>query len=211
VFASTSPALAVALDLDPNVLNPRARGRWITAYIESSEFDPSQIDLTTVKLAGIVPAEARPTAVGDHDADGISDLMVKFSRDALDPFLVPGLNSLEVTGSLVTGEKFSGTDTVRVLHPPAGKRLASVAPNPFNPAGTLTFRTSALGRATVRLFDLQGRVLRTIVEMEPLPAGIHEVRIDGKDGRGQPLATGVYFYGIETVDGSIAGRFTILK
>jgi flagellar hook assembly protein FlgD len=85
-----------------------------------------------------------------------------------------------------------------------------VAPNPLNPTGVLTFRTTTPGLVSVRIFDLQGRLVRTLAQL-PLPAGAHELPIDGKDAQGHRLASGVYFYRIQSAGGSELGRIAILK
>ncbi|MDH4038916.1 MAG: T9SS type A sorting domain-containing protein, partial [Candidatus Krumholzibacteria bacterium] len=46
---------------------------------------------------------------------------------------------------------------------------------------------------TIRLYDVTGRLVKTLVD-EPRPAGAHQVSWDGRNGRGEPVATGVYFY-----------------
>jgi hypothetical protein len=207
--------LVVALDLVPNILSSAgqgsgAAGPWIIAYIEPVGFDISSIDLSSLRLAGSVPAAPKYAKVGDHDADRIPDLMVRFSRTALLPLLSPGVNVVHVTGSLVTGEEFDGSDqiTVTASH---NTSASFVAPNPLNPVGILSFRTSTPGRVVVKMFDLRGRLVRTLLEAPLLMAGDHEVRIDGRGERGRPLASGVYFYRIEAPDGAMTGRIAILK
>src|SRR6185503_1541333 len=70
----------------------------------------------------------------------------------------------------------------------AGKQLVEfrARPNPFNPRTKIEFGTVREGRASVRVFDIQGRLVATIVDAK-LPAGNHEYDFDaGK------LASGVY-------------------
>jgi hypothetical protein len=204
-------ALAAMVDLDPNVINLENRARWLTAYIEPSGFAATSIDFPTVRLAGSVTAVPKFAVVGDHNRNGIHDLMLKFSRPALDPLLAPGVNSLELTGSLVTGETFAGTGEVLAIDNGGGRRAASVAPNPLNPSGMLSFSTAKPGRVRVTMFDLQGRLVRTLMEARLAPAGRHEVRIDGRGLRGEVLPSGVYFYQVYSPDGTVSGRFAILK
>jgi hypothetical protein len=205
-------ALAVLVDLDPNVINLASHAPWVTATIEPTGFDPASIDIATLRLAGSVPAAAAKFQyVGDHDRNGVADLMVKFSREALDPLLTPGVNELELTGSLVTGETFEGTGEVRVIDPHTGSLYASVVPNPLNPAGVLTFTMTKAGPVTVKVFDLHGRLVRTLMEAPLVPAGRHELTIDGRGERGYVLASGVYFYRVETAAEVVTGRIAILK
>jgi hypothetical protein len=69
-------------------------------------------------------------------------------------------------------------------------------PNPFNGDTEIAFYVPAYAAnhvVTVKVFDPLGRELRTLVD-EPLPAGEHRVRWDGRDHAGLPLATGLYLY-----------------
>ena len=81
----------------------------------------------------------------------------------------------------------------------------------MNPRGVLKFSTRAPGYVTTRLYDLSGRLVQTITQSKPLGAGDHALVIDGHDDRGAPLASGVYFYRIETPDGVSNGRFVVAK
>jgi hypothetical protein len=111
----TIPAV---VDIDPDVLNPRSGGRWITAYIELPEdYDPEQIDASTVLLNDTVPAELHPADVGDYDGDDVPDRMVKFSRpEVID--ILPSGEQVEVRVSGDVGDYvFVGADTIRVLMP----------------------------------------------------------------------------------------------
>ena len=117
--------IKATIDSDPDSLSPAGESRWITVYIELPG-GPSvcDIDVGTVMLNGLVPAEDDPTygfvsdiegRVGDHDQDGVLDCMVKFDRLRALATVEPGENiELAVTGQ-VAGFPFEGTDTVRVL------------------------------------------------------------------------------------------------
>ncbi|MEW5995325.1 MAG: hypothetical protein AB1744_13165 [Candidatus Zixiibacteriota bacterium] len=68
----------------------------------------------SVKLEGAVQAEVSPTEIGDHNGNGVPDLMVKFSRSAVQALATPGLVELKVTGKVGT-LNFEGSDTIRVI------------------------------------------------------------------------------------------------
>ena len=110
--------IEATIDFDPDVLNPKSKGNWVTCYIElPTGYDLDDIDLGTVLLNGVVHADtAHDAAFGDVDGDGTTDMMLKFSRGAVQDILSPGdAVTVEVTGSLSDGVEFSGTDTITVL------------------------------------------------------------------------------------------------
>jgi hypothetical protein len=50
-----------------------------------------------------------------------------------------------------------------------------------------------------------------LMDTRALPMGTHTLPIDARGAQGQALATGVYFYRIETAQGSTAGRIAVVK
>jgi flagellar hook assembly protein FlgD len=66
-------------------------------------------------------------------------------------------------------------------------------PNPFNPATAIGFDVAADARVTLRIFNASGRLARTLVSVEGLPAGRYRARWDGRDDAGREAASGVYF------------------
>jgi hypothetical protein len=127
--------VSAQVDIDPDVLNPRSGGRWVTCYIELPEgYDPVDIDVSTVMLNETVPAELHPTGIGDYDEDGTPDRMVKFSRSQVIDIL-PNGDQVEVRVSgEVAGGPFAGADTIRVLMPkvtyPNGGEVFEVGQEP---------------------------------------------------------------------------------
>ena len=84
-------------------------------------------------------------------------------------------------------------------------------PNPFNPETVIPFSLAAPGRVTVRIFDVRGRLVRTVLDAVK-PAGIHAARWNGLTETGARSATGVYFYRITYPDGNTsAKKMTILR
>lgn len=94
------------------------------------------------------------------------------------------------------------TGTATVLHP--------AAPNPFNPSTTLRFSLARAGTVRLEVCDVSGRVVRRLVDghREGGPQG---VAWDGRDERGRPVASGVYFSRLTTRDGSLTGRLVLVK
>jgi hypothetical protein len=80
---------------------------------------------------------------------------------------------------------------------PPSFRLHPNVPNPFNPATTLRFDLPAPSRARLAVFDLAGRLVRTLVDRD-LPAGPHEATWDGRDEQDRPAGSGIYFVRLES-------------
>lgn len=111
-----------AIDFDPDVLNLRSQGKFVTVYIELPEgFDVSQIDVSTLMLNMSVPALSKPVEIGDYDSDGMADLMVKFARQQVAEVLKVGEQTIYLAGRLADGTLFAGIDIIRVLASKGGE------------------------------------------------------------------------------------------
>lgn len=194
-----APQLSASVEITPSAILLGDNTSWMTAYIESDAFRPEDVQAATVQLAG-VSADPKRAAVGDHDGDGRPDLRLIFSGATLKPLLRPGVNYLTLTGSLYSGASFQGSVEVRVLSTP------SVAPNPLRSFGTLRFETATLGAVRLRIFDATGRSVQS-TELGVLPAGRHLSPVENQKG----WPTGIYFFRLETTNGTASGRFVVLK
>ena len=92
---------------------------------------------------------------------------------------------------------------------PRVNALGQNRPNPFNPATTIPFSTAAAGRVTIRVFDVAGRLVRTLVD-RTMPAGDYTARWSGDTESGGRAASGAYFYRIVFPGGEISNRKMII-
>ncbi len=89
--------------------------------------------------------------------------------------------------------------------------IAQNHPNPFNPVTNIAFTVPAdAERATLRIYDLSGRLVATLVD-EPLAVGTHSVVWNGTDQDGTRLASGVYFARLNAGSGTAVTKMTLLK
>jgi len=78
-------------------------------------------------------------------------------------------------------------------------------PNPFNPETVIPYSLSAPGRVAVRVYDVRGRLVRTLVDAVQ-PAGVHAARWNGSVDSGRRSASGIYFYVITYPDGHTSSK-----
>ena len=83
-------------------------------------------------------------------------------------------------------------------------------PNPFNPETTIEYSLALAGPVRIRVFDTAGHLVRTLVD-GPEAKGEHRVIFDGRDDRGQQLASGVYLYRLDTALTSLSRKMVLLK
>ncbi len=162
-----------------------------------------------------IPAILGKTVVNaDRDGNGVEEIAACFGKTDLRLLFsdVRGTQPVTVTieGTLYTGGIFRASMDLLVTAS-GGGHTASIAPNPLNPEAVLTFVTERPGPVRVRLFDPSGRMVRSLLDDPYAPAGYHDVRIDGRDASGARLASGLYFYRIDSRDGRTVGKFSVLK
>ncbi len=125
--------------------------------------------------------------------------------------VVAGAEALFVSDfSGLTSYPLHGTATGTPGAPAIAEQPAILAsyPNPFNPSTLLAYRLPAPCALRLTVHDAQGRLLRSLAEGWQ-EAGEHSVAWDGRDERGRPLPSGVYFARLAAA-GEIRGQRLIL-
>ena len=72
-------------------------------------------------------------------------------------------------------------------------------PNPFNPITTIRYDLAEASRVRLVVYDLLGRVIRTLVDTEQT-AGSYRAVWDGRNDAGEAVASGIYLYRLEAGD-----------
>ena len=89
--------------------------------------------------------------------------------------------------------------------------LALPAPNPARGGMTsVSYATTRSGQVSLRIFDAQGRTVRTLVQGE-LAAGAHQAVWDGSDDRGAQVGAGVYYYRLFTPEGMRTRSIAVVR
>ena len=220
---SAPVVVAATIDFDPNTLNLKSHGRWVTSYIELPQgYNVADIDIASVMLNGSIHAEERPSSIGDYDDDGRPDLMVKVDRSAVGAILTTGQNvQITVTGN-VGSQPFSGTDYIRVINPPvippkndsgtsaAGAITLELRPNPFNPSVEIAYGVPEPTRVIVQILSVDGRLVKTLEDAER-SGGLYTIMWDGRDSAGRDVSSGLYFCRLVVGSEVITKKLTILR
>jgi hypothetical protein len=120
IFLATkaSPPAKSEVKLTPHMLNCASKGKWVKAHITlPEEVYLEDIDVNTPAVAEPMGVESEYIEVFDN-GKGKFGVEIGFDREA---FCAAGLESedgfldVTVTGWLLTGERFEGTDTIKVI------------------------------------------------------------------------------------------------
>lgn len=92
----------------------------------------------------------------------------------------------------------------------APRAMQQNVPNPFNPQTKISYTLDTPGSAQLRIFDVSGRVVRTLVSGRQ-DAGEHSVVWDGNGDDGRAQASGVYCYQLRTEKGLETRKAVMLR
>jgi hypothetical protein len=123
------------------------------------------------------------------------------------------------------GQDFpSGGEYYEVIMPdrPAGKAVISgkelssllelvAKPNPTNTSTTIGYTLPDDSRVSISIYDVNGKLVRSLLEPREEKAGHHEIAWDGASASGTPVASGNYFYRVETSRGAARGTIVITR
>lgn len=106
---------------------------------------------------------------------------------------------------------FGGSDVGDFEAERGALELAASRPNPFLGSTSLRFRLASEDRVTLRVVDVQGRIVRTLLDRAIRPAGWNQLDWDGRDAQGRDLQSGVYYVLAESHMGKASRSVTILR
>ena len=158
-------------------------------------------DLTLV-AQGIAGAAAPAVATGRADAATV-EAWIALARLADDGSIAfrQGIANLEnLLASLIIPRETS---------------LHANYPNPFNPETWLPYQLAATSEVTITIYDMNGGVVRRL-EIGHRPAGVYRNRSraaywDGRNGGGESVASGLYFYTLQAGEFTATRKMLIMK
>jgi len=84
-------------------------------------------------------------------------------------------------------------------------------PNPFNPTTSIEFTLKERARVTLRVYNVAGQLVATLVDGERAPGVTYRAEWDGRNRSGNRVASGVYFYRLRTAGHTITRKMVLLK
>jgi hypothetical protein len=83
--------------------------------------------------------------------------------------------------------------------------LSQNYPNPFNPSTKIRFSVAQTEKVKLEVYDIQGKLIKSLVDYDLYQPGNYEVTWDGSDNMGRHVASGIYFAKMQ------AGKFAHTK
>jgi hypothetical protein len=102
-----------------------------------------------------------------------------------------------ILNAVLPGGCGGGTTTNVQLLSPRVTALFQSYPNPANPMATLSFELAASSKVSLNIYDVKGRLVRTVVDEVLLP-NRHAYVWDGRDNSGVHAASGLYLYRLQS-------------
>jgi len=101
----------------------------------------------------------------------------------------------------------SGED---IVNPVLVTKLLNNYPNPFNPETTIRFTLKETAPAKLYVYNIKGQLVKKLVD-KVLPSGMHQIVWNGKDNNNCNVASGMYFYRLESANYTCVKKMLLLK
>lgn len=199
---------------------------WATIkYVQGAIHDVSIIDYDFLPHVDTIAAgeNVRWTNNGSHPHSATSDAKTSWDSGTMTPgesfifqFNDPGSYPYHcehnpfMTGTIVVEATTDVRDETGNRERPLEFALSQNYPNPFNPTTKIEFTLSKSSFVTLRIYDILGRPVTTLVS-EQLSPGYKSVIWDGRNQEGDCVASGIYFYRIEAGGFSQTEKMLLLK
>lgn len=108
-----------------------------------------------------------------------------------------------------TEEILSGVD-ISSTNVPNSPFLFQNYPNPFNSNTTISYSIKDREHVSLKIYNVAGKLVKTLVNEEKVP-GIYTIQWNSESNAGDPVASGVYFYRMVTMNFSQTKKLVVLK
>ena len=89
--------------------------------------------------------------------------------------------------------------------------LSQNFPNPFNPNTQIQFVLGKDELVSLNIFDIQGRLVSSLINNSNYPAGYHNITWDGTNTMGTQVPSGMYLYKLVSENQTITRKMVLMK
>ncbi len=196
-----------------------------TIYTSMTITDSAGVVDTTFKVqtAFVSKMWARNT---DFDKDGFEDMILPYQaiNDSIEVITKTWVDTAYVADTTnIRNPKIWGLRILEATNPTGVKEknvtivtpdnyvLNQNYPNPFNPTTTITFQLPLDKRISLKVYDILGKEVKTLINNQDLKKGNHKVVWDGTDNFGAKVASGNYIYTLKYGNFTRSMKMTLLK
>lgn len=180
-----------------------SRGRIKSVFIHLST--DGGLDFLQFRMSRAPSSEEYSTSIFGYPLG----TKVRFYFSAIDSSGQTGLLPPEAPDKLFTMIIGSSRIFPPESAPPTSYRLHQNYPNPFNSYTIITFDLPAMSCVSLKVFNVLGQEITTLLDGDVPPGREQPVIWDGKDARGRPVPAGLYFYHLKT-HGFVATKKMVL-
>ncbi len=167
---------------------------WVDGVMEA-DTDAADMSAMDNAFSLIIGASSDGGSIGGYFAGEIDDIRIYMRAldqdEIMSLYAIPG--SARNEGAL-----------------PANLNLNQNYPNPFNPSTTITYAVKIPGQYSLHVYDVTGRLVTTLFD-DFRPIGEYSSVWDGENALGTPVASGGYYYTLQSSHGVIAKQMLLLK
>ncbi len=115
------------------------------------------------------------------------------------------LKNVDIFTKVFAGKERKGSSQTSLLNVPSRYSLEQNYPNPFNPATTITFETGNATNVDLKIYNILGQEVTSLIHNVDIEEGIHELQFDASQ-----FSSGMYFYRLSGKDES-GKKFSISR
>ncbi|MFZ1289207.1 MAG: FlgD immunoglobulin-like domain containing protein [Melioribacteraceae bacterium] len=196
------------IGFDPSVIDTTKKETPFTSYIFADNVDLDKDGNLEIVLAQQSIYDSVSVNIYDWiDTSGVGQwiLNLEGSHKIYNPYRQP-IRVLEYDGTTVgLNENLYGIVT------PDDYKLQQNYPNPFNPSTTIDFSLPVDKQISLKIYDMLGQEIKSLVDLQNLKKGNHQVIWDGTNNNGSKVSSGNYLAKLIFGNFSKSIKMTVLK
>jgi hypothetical protein len=198
----------------------------VSLFVNIDEIPPSQISSARIHVGW--PGENGPVAFDlapyaswqpfgpEGSAVGMQNVPfpAAWMPDLLNGHCYLNVSTFEQPAGAVRGQIEAAPEPVAAVDPSlasASQGSSFVSPNPFFEAAAIHFTLTHRAPVTLRVYDMAGRLVRTIAGGSVLDSGPRHLQWDGRGDAGERVPAGVYFYRLQIGARTESRRIVLVK